>query len=523
MNSSATDRMPWYLLIATSAATALAYLPSLFHVARSDLIIFLANTAGVNGWGKLISYSYAINRNPQLIMANEQVVFRPLYLVFWATEKYFFGMHFVWWQLTGIIVHLILVWRLYRLLMLISPGIPAAIATGIFSLLFSNIEGIIWTPGFILQCILMVIALEACLSRHLKQRSTARALWLYAVSLTTACFIYEFSLALSFVFFFFFLTRKKEPNRAAWLTASLAPCVIYFTASIGHLILSGYSPLALMKPSHYDLFKTAADFLFSIKWFFLLGTILFPIDLTPIDRLCVTCNFTLWSWQFNQISFLRLPGLLFLGCTFILPTWSFFKRASLPEPAIKREARLLSITYLLMYILTLTITRVHTSTFNIYASHLYYAYIFWLFWTIFCFTSIDLNIVLNTKPKLIIRALLTAILLAFVTNNVISIFQANRLIAKAFEKRRILIEYVDNFVKAHREEPDFSFKMQGDCPGNYRFWSTKFHPEIRPDPVLIEALYYPFMPKDNRPPQYILLCPSTTPDSQLLNKGGTHI
>jgi len=109
------------------------FLPSFYHVARSDHLSYLAETASFDSLNDLINYSFSYTRT-RILDRGDEIYFRPLLYIGMSIERYFFKYHFMYWQMVGLFLHLIVVGFLIKLLNKIQPnkGMPVLFALFFF-------------------------------------------------------------------------------------------------------------------------------------------------------------------------------------------------------------------------------------------------------------------------------------------------------------------------------------------------------------------------------------------------------
>ena len=131
----------YFLLVAPLAI--LSYYPSLFHIARSDHLAYLADMAGVHDWFTLAVKSYAFNRQ-RLFVPGDEMLFRPLLYFILGTETWLFGHRFICWQAVGILLHLGVLWWLLKLLLHLGLRSTAVLLTCWMACLLPVMELVIW-------------------------------------------------------------------------------------------------------------------------------------------------------------------------------------------------------------------------------------------------------------------------------------------------------------------------------------------------------------------------------------------
>jgi len=98
------------------AINLIVFYPSFFHSTRgSDHHNFLAETASLESLPELIKHSFSYTRSRKF-MQGDKLLFRPLFYIFMAFEKWLFGYDFFYWQITAFILHMLVQWQLFRML-----------------------------------------------------------------------------------------------------------------------------------------------------------------------------------------------------------------------------------------------------------------------------------------------------------------------------------------------------------------------------------------------------------------------
>lgn len=122
----------------------IVFSPSLDHIPRSDHILYLNHFSGVDDFKTLAIDAYDFNRRNPWVEKKSTLLFRPITYFVLGVEKWLFGYDFRLWQMTGIVMHLIVVGLLFAVLLKIHRSIAAFFMTLFFSVIFSNMEMVIW-------------------------------------------------------------------------------------------------------------------------------------------------------------------------------------------------------------------------------------------------------------------------------------------------------------------------------------------------------------------------------------------
>ncbi|MBF0480004.1 MAG: tetratricopeptide repeat protein [Candidatus Omnitrophica bacterium] len=199
---SSPNRIYFLSMILVMLMTVLVYLPSAFHVARSDQENYFAETAHLKGLTDTVVHTYSYSRQ-RIFFSGDFQMFKPLYFVLLAAEKEVFGFNPFGWQVAGIILHLLVVWQLFRLLYLISPGIGAVFVSGYFAVMLIT-QDMVTFQHMNICLVAHILILESFIglikyidSNFLKRKYFYKILGCVAA----ACFLREFSLVYTVIIF----------------------------------------------------------------------------------------------------------------------------------------------------------------------------------------------------------------------------------------------------------------------------------------------------------------------------------
>ncbi len=185
----------WVLVL---LAVVIVYLPSLDHLPRGDQRCILAETNGSAGMLEMVEAVVSYSRSRQ-IAAGDSLLFRPLFFLQLGVQRLLFEDRFAWWQLTGLALHLLVLWRLHALLVLWIPDRVALGLASLFALAALNVETVTWNHinGYMT---FQVFALTAWRHAELAARSPTPEpgrIRLAAGHMLVATFCYEFGAILS--------------------------------------------------------------------------------------------------------------------------------------------------------------------------------------------------------------------------------------------------------------------------------------------------------------------------------------
>ena len=365
------ERILFCLVFAVIAAVNLyVYYHALYHVARSDHIIYLANTAKQTDWFSLAFSHSSYDRVIHYFWGWDARLFRPVYFFILGTQRFLFGYDFFWWQLSSILLHLFVQWNLLKLLSRFSSLVFAGILTLWFSTMLCGVEMVGWhhLGPYLFYVGLIVMALDRVWRVLDQGKITQRDLNVITGILFVACFTYEIGFIITgFIFLFLLLLRlsfKKQGKEViAWKNMFLVivPSVIYLSIYFLDLFLRKINFVQASSTFEaFNLIETIKSLFYTIWWVIYVGCFaplietkmyqrtIFRVDgfkplanfmaLTPLLKSYVIALFTLWGagiWMFirgfnkNKISKRLYFILLLSGIAFIQLFIIIFGRANL--------------------------------------------------------------------------------------------------------------------------------------------------------------------------------------------------
>jgi tetratricopeptide (TPR) repeat protein len=230
-----TTQRQW-LYLSIVVLTFLVYSPSLFHVARSEQNLFLYETADITNIKDLVidTYSYARTR---MFAAGDKILFRPLLYLCFSFQKWIFGYHFFFWQLTAILLHLGIVWQLTRILNNFKPSALAFLFGLNFSLLHISQEMVIWhhMAPILLQLNLILAALFEFMRYIGSKQAEFFRMKRIAIYLTLAILIHEYALICCLIFIFILIFdqfKRRLPIKILAISTLLLPIFIFAILSL---------------------------------------------------------------------------------------------------------------------------------------------------------------------------------------------------------------------------------------------------------------------------------------------------
>ncbi|MBF0386676.1 MAG: hypothetical protein HQL20_02335 [Candidatus Omnitrophica bacterium] len=478
--------------------TVWAYWPSLQHAPKHDQLGFLADMALRDGAWEKTAGAYSWNRE-RLFMGADQFLFRPILNLFLAGQLLVFGYNFTLWQGMSIFVHLLVGLSVYRLLNVIRPGLSAAVAAGFFLLMLSNVPMVVWNNigAYMIFCVLILESLVRWL-KHQRNSDDQGSLLGCGICLLLACFVFEAGVVYCLCFVFMSLLTKRSGYCSLLL---LTPVIIYFTVDIADFLLRStvFNSEAGRISGQALSFQTLSNCLIAIKWFFLTGIYLKVSEIIPIERVVVSPLTLNWHWPFTVVNEHLLRGIIAcviyafaLGLSF--RSWSLERRSFL-------SLLLLMIIGLVVFI---CLGRVNSRGLITGLSfNSYYIYLFWVLAIPLAYSCLNLSAIRARKDGRTIGVLVCLLCGTMVFINAYSIRNANAFVARLDKPRRVLLDTTTAFVKARRDEVNFSFFVPPNYPGNYAGkWLHKAKDPLWRRYTLAEALYPRFHNKIN--PMYVL-------------------
>ncbi len=227
----------WLLLII--GINLVVYFPALKHLPRSDQFLFLMETVENDHLGDLIKQTYSYTRTRHYALGDENQ-FKPLYFGILSFEKWLYGFKFVYWQLTSLCLHVLVVWQLYKIFSFIQPSRLAGLVAISFSVLHISQEMVVY-DHMAPYLMFMTLLLKAVwyLGRFIKGGQNKSSLFFkMLICLSIACFIHEYAVVCIMVMIFalfldrkFFLKKERYKNyvNIFWL---FVPIAVYVSWSL---------------------------------------------------------------------------------------------------------------------------------------------------------------------------------------------------------------------------------------------------------------------------------------------------
>lgn len=466
----------WFIFIC--AINFIIYIPSFFHLPRADHFWYLLDTAKTDDLFSLIKNFYSYNR-VRLHAPGDTLLFRPVVFIFLGIEKWLFGNNFIYPQIVGVILHLVLIWCLLKLLSLINPSRVVLICVAFFSTLSIIMDMVVWhhINAYILFMILILIALYHLILYGSEDTPKKYHLVIMAICLLIACFNYEAGIGYTFLFFIYLcLVRKKNIDfHFQWkYLLILLPIVLYVALDVldylhSNLYLSQSSSISQLSWHQLNKYLIAqinfSNFNRIMKLTFEICSKWLQFGLLPtIFRMYPGARFGIHSEIYEHNIINLKPDMIINIIAVVLLIVCLINGISIKRI---RHGWKFTFLFILMFLIFLEIIVVGRGMArgveNIFEMCSYYSYFAWIYFVIIISSVLDFE-----KLKECVRPcgkwlLLISIIILICLNSYI-VYSVNLTWAEKIKEIRLFVNRTNGFVKIHHDEPDFSFKMYRHPP-----------------------------------------------------------
>ncbi len=508
------NKLKLILLFILITINILVYFPSFFHIARHDQILYIGSMTGDNSWISLaVKKAVNYNRDEHIFAGYSPPLFRPLFYFILGTELWFFQYNFTYWQITGLLFHLAVLWFFLNLLFQIRKSIFAALFVLFFSVLFANIEMVIWhhISSYMIAVACTLICIQIFYEIIRDKQVTNKQTWVLFTSLLIACFIYETAFLFSIFLFLLskFLLRpqanKKYFASRHWKIMVLSPAIIYLCFNCLSFFLKWNAMLEHQYPPAREPFlfiKTLKAIFLSFSWWCSAG--LFPNLLKPLIAQRITFHNQAFLNPQNIFSIKNILSLNFLSLTGSIFAYIIIFVKTLSKKFLKQKSPFILLVLGLWFIQValLGIVRVSVSGVNLLVNCGYYNYFFWPYPLIILYALIDFD---KLSKNHLMRALKVFSFICFsllIVANASKTFKLNLNCAKTWKDQYLLMKKSKKLIKAHNQENDFSFIVN---PRN-ALTLPWIHKEIvapTEEPYSYVEMFYPALTKKDNP-KYIV-------------------
>lgn len=454
--------------------------PSLHHNARGDHIYYLVETSGMNSFWSILKYSYAYTRT-RFFATGDKILFRPLFYAFLSVERYLFGCNFIYWQITGVLLHIIVLLQLYRITKFFGHKFLFLLIALNFSVQLISQEMIIWhhINGYMIFSVLFLEAFYNLIAYMKDATCRQLNLLLVAIYLTMACFIFEFGIICNLVFtgVVLYWTRKENSGQnnfadnAKLLLIVLLPSIIYTFFNVTDYIGKTGSQAIGRDFGIFDFAKTGQHFLNIVYIYVRSNVLVFFTDLEPLGRVAMMPM----TWVSVKKKFILSPVLssiniilALLGIVIAVKFISEILRdrkkqfvGVLEDNKVLCVALAVSFSLAFLYLFLLTAARPSLGDVK-------YAYItnaLYHFYNVSLFASIALYLLyvllyenIFKKNRNIVLLIIMALCISIFLNGYKS-YEFNSIMKKNDASWGTFIGELNVFVDKHKGEEDFSFDV----------------------------------------------------------------
>ena len=220
-------RLPFALLLVLCATWA--YYPALDRVFVADQIGYFAELQGETSLASGLKFlDYGASRQ---YAKGDQLLYRPLMFAVLAVENAVFRRDFRAWNAANLVVHLFVAYLLFEVLWRLRRTELACGVALWFALLAANFELVTWNHlgGYMLGYGLLLLALFAAREAS-AENAGRRWFWMYGGAMAGAMLAHEIAVIAASGIAAHALWRRWRrggPAGGRWLTAALAPVLIY--------------------------------------------------------------------------------------------------------------------------------------------------------------------------------------------------------------------------------------------------------------------------------------------------------
>ena len=483
--------MNFISLIVLAAINLIVFYPSFYNCAKADHIVYLVETAEMESLPELIGYSYSYCRT-RVLLSGDRVLFRPIFYIVLSIEKWLWGYNFIYWQLTGFFLHLIILALFIKLLKIIRPDPILILFALFFSMQYISCDLVTWhhMHGYLLFLIFILFSLIDFTLYIQSRQVDAKKLWRMVLFLFLACFTNEFGSIVSLIIMLALLAHRRFVLRPSSMTVNnnrsgasflnkpfllLFLPVSYLYVSILDYTLRFSENGIAGSLANINVSIPAVKFLYQFIALLLTSFIL-PFSpgifmIVPDEK-----NYAiLLSWTnlkylnpYNKAVFMANLLLLILILTAIgFSIYAHIKRRALnvgaSDPERKKRTQdcftvmFLCAVILMSYISVFVFFRTSGNSLRYISSNLYHFYIMTLITAVIGYGLFSWLCDAIEGRQAVFRRLIIIVLCLGALLNGLKVYQLNRQGREAFSLWGNYIMELENFVNAHKKEADFSF------------------------------------------------------------------
>ena len=224
-------QMTLVVLLALSASTLVVHGPALTAAPQFDVVQYWSER---HEWPSL---SQAIERldfpRARRYWKGDEAEFRPLVFLLLALEYDRFGLDIRLWHALQFLMHVVVGWLLWRLLVRTQPPAAALLLAILFTVLTTTVHLVTDTylGGYLIACGLLLVAVDNAWNTADRIRGRAAAWFAYAAAMTIASFYFEVMAVMSLAAApALFLEARRRGRTSPWLPVALAAPFVVFSA-----------------------------------------------------------------------------------------------------------------------------------------------------------------------------------------------------------------------------------------------------------------------------------------------------
>ena len=218
-----------FLLLIIALATIFLYSPAFFYFFQpGDHYRYFLQTRNLS-FPELV-----MNRVSDEIGMGDMLVYRPLTMSLMGLQMYLFGTRYVLWLMTGIILHLCVVFMLYKIMVCIKDTIFAYLLAFLFSINSMFIHTVVRAHfnSYILYLILVLLSLYNLYICTYKSDKRNNLIWYTFIYMIPACYIYETGTVFCALFILYLMAYDLYGEKVVRLTSLryfilIIPALIY--------------------------------------------------------------------------------------------------------------------------------------------------------------------------------------------------------------------------------------------------------------------------------------------------------
>jgi hypothetical protein len=429
------------LFVVLLAAVAIpVYAPSLSRFFASDQIVYFAELNGDRSLAAgLRLYDYSLTHKYD---KGDEALFRPLLFALLALENTLFGYDYTLWNLFNLVLHLLVAYLLYELLRTLAPPVWAAAGALLFAVNRAQVEMVMWNhlSGYLLAFASLLLALIAL--RKLAETPARFWLAVYGLAITVTMFSYEAGVFLAILapaYLYCHLRHRADIPRGAFAIAMALPLVLFAGLYAGHV---------LQTQRLFWVDRQAAGGHRIVSLLAQMGECLWVWTAEAVNP---------WRSQVVQqplVRFLFVPrsgaGQVSINLAVLILLGGFSAAVAAGVHARNLRGRLPFLAVVTLMLLAYA-ALVNLGRSNAMAIT-YYLYPVCLLGTVLVFTLVDFERLSRAR-----QLLAGGVIALFIAANAVVTHGVSRAVATANAACNTYYAMVDEFIRQHCHEPDFSF------------------------------------------------------------------